>query len=120
MKPNLKGEADMKQVNITRHNAHIHDDSNITSEQTRGYGFVPAFKDCSDGRVYISRNTNGTPAPIHKLDDLPKHLFVCLGQEGKKKELKKSVVAGFVRDMHFFSRSQAAALVLGDSLIEMS
>jgi hypothetical protein len=110
----------MNHENITRHSAHIHDAKNITREQTRGYGFVPAFKDCNDGCVYLSRNANGTPEPIHKVDGIPNHLIVCLDLYGKKKKLKESVIVGFVRDNHFFSRSQAAILILVDSLAEMS
>ena len=114
----MEERTDMKDVSSIRHNAHIHNAKNFISEQAQVYGFVPAFKDCNDGRVYLSRNANGALASIHKLDGLPKHLLTCLDPDVNERELKKSVIAGFVRDNNYFSRSQAASLVQCDSLVE--
>jgi len=41
------------------------------SQENGQLSFVPAFIDSTNGRVEISRFSNGLPAPFHSLDGLP-------------------------------------------------
>ena len=84
------------------------------SQGNSGYGFIPAFCDSVTGRVEISRLPNGQPAPIHMIEGLPKSWIVHRDATAKPTAIKHSVVAGFVREGCFYTRSQAAEAVLAE------
>ena len=77
----------------------------------RAFGFIPGFLDRETGTVYISCNTDGSPAPIHLIDGLPEALVVARGSSGRVMAVKGSVIAGFIKDGHFSTREQAARVL---------
>ncbi len=79
------------------------------SEGNRHLGFVPGFLDEETGSVYRSCGDDGTPCVIHILDGLPDHLVVKRNARGRVSSVKRSVIAGFLRDGRFYTREQAAA-----------
>ena len=81
------------------------------SQENRSSGFLPAFSDTSTGAVYLSRFADGRLAPMHMLDGLPAEVVVDRSTSGRVKAVKKTVVAGFVRNDQFYTREQAAAAV---------
>jgi len=84
------------------------------SYENRDYGFLPAFCDSVTGRVELSRLQNGQLAPIHTIEGLPESWIVKRDAASKAMAIKHSVVAGFVRDGCFYTRSQAARAVLAE------
>jgi len=83
--------------------------SGARSEENRGAGFRPAFRDHASGAVWLSRFRDGRPAPCHLLDGLPDEAVSQRTADGRPRALKASVESGFVRDGEFFTRDQAAA-----------
>lgn len=81
------------------------------SKQNRKRGFVPGFYDRATGQVYISRNADGHPAPVHLLDGLPDKLVVARTHSGQVAAIKGTVIAGFVLDGEFYTREQAAHML---------
>ena len=77
------------------------------SQENAQAGFVPAFLDTETGCIYPSRFANGNDAPLHVLDGLPPELVVSRNG-GAVREVKATVIAGFVRNGRFFTRGQAA------------
>ena len=87
------------------------------SAANRKHGFLPAFFDTDTGVVYPSRFADGRQAPVHVYEGLPSILFRRHGVGGKPKSLKSSVVSGFVRGQRFYTRDEAAqVLVLSEPL----
>ena len=80
------------------------------SAGNRATGLLPAFLDTETGRAEISRFADGRPAPLHLLDGLPAEWVVARDGAGRVTAIKESVEAGFVRNGHFYTRAQAAAL----------
>lgn len=80
------------------------------SEQNRDHGFRPAFLDTETGRIYLSRNRDGSPAPFHCLDGLPEELIAERDGDHRVVAVKISVVSGFERDGCFYTRDQAACM----------
>lgn len=78
------------------------------SENNREEGFVPAFQDTATGDIYRSRFANGSPAPIHLFDGLPQELVVQPATDDRPIAFKATLVAGFLRAEHFYTREQAA------------
>jgi len=78
------------------------------SAGNRGRGFAPAFLDAETGGVYLARFADGRLAPVHLLDGLPPELIVSRDPASSCREVKRSVVAGFVRAGRFYTREQAA------------
>jgi len=78
------------------------------SAGNRCRGFAPAFLDTETGGVYLARFADGRPAPVHVLDGLPRELIVSRDPDGRCRDVKRSVVAGFVRAGRFYTREQAA------------
>ncbi len=78
------------------------------SEENRAQGFKPAFYDMETGVVHPSCFASGLPAPMHLLDGLPQELVLSRLDCGRVTVAKSGVVAGFVRQGHFFTREQAA------------
>ncbi len=75
-------------------------------------GFIPAFCDTVTGRVEPSRHADGSLAPIHLLTGLPREWIVEQGNDITVLDVKKTVIAGFLRDGVFFTRDQAAQAVV--------
>jgi hypothetical protein len=83
------------------------------SRENRCRGFVPGFLDRETGSVYPSRSADGAPAPIHLLDGLPDNLVVRRTPSGHVAVIKDSIVSGFLKDGHFYTREQAAQAMFG-------
>jgi len=86
------------------------------SHENRCNGFLPAFKDTETGRVEISCFLNGQPAPMHTIEGLPASWVVERDAVSKVTAIKSSVIAGFVRDGCFFTRSQAAEAIQSETM----
>ena len=82
------------------------------SAENRSRGFHPAFLDSDTGVVYSSCYANGRPAPFHLLDGLPEMLVVARHPTGRVAAVKKSITSGFLRDGRFYTRSEAAGVVM--------
>jgi hypothetical protein len=74
-------------------------------------GFRPAFLDTDTDTVYLSRFSDGRPAPFHLLDGLPDELVLQRNASGSVDAVRASVVSGFVRAGRFYSRQEAAQAV---------
>ena len=81
------------------------------SEENRGLGFRPAFRDEKTGNIYLSCYTNGQIAPFHLLDGLPPELIVNRTDTGRVRCVKNTVAVGFVLGDRFYTREQAAEAV---------
>ena len=85
------------------------------SEENRGLGFLPAYRDSATGNIHLSRFADGRRAPIHLLDGLPEQLALRRDASGKVIALKGSVSAGFVREGRFYTREQAAMAMMREA-----
>ncbi|MFH0342761.1 MAG: hypothetical protein ACHBNF_11655 [Chromatiales bacterium] len=85
------------------------------SEENRGLGFLPAYRDSATGSVHLSRFADGCRAPVHLLDGLPEQLVLRREASGKIIALKGSVSAGFVREGRFYTREQAAMAMMREA-----
>lgn len=79
------------------------------SQESRPFGFIPAFRDAITGLVYLSRFSDGRIAPMHLLDGLPSELVVQRTRSGRVAAVRSSVTAGFVKAGQFYTRAQAAS-----------
>lgn len=79
------------------------------SEETRGTGFMPAFRDTQTGRIFRARFADGSPAPMHVLDGLPEEVVARRDATGRIVAVKRSMIAGFLRFGRFYTREQTAA-----------
>ncbi|MFP4243892.1 MAG: hypothetical protein ACLFMW_01925 [Ectothiorhodospira sp.] len=73
-------------------------------------GFLPAFMDTQTHETHLSIHEDGTLALMHLLDGLPDHWVVERDERGRITALKEGIVAGFMRQGHFYTRSQLAQL----------
>jgi len=78
------------------------------SEENRELGFLPAFLDADTQQIYASRFPDGRPAPFHLLEGLPDEIVLTRHPCGRVATIKASVLSGFVREGHFFTREEAA------------
>lgn len=78
------------------------------STENQYCGFIPGFLDRETGAVYCSCWADGRPAPFHALDGLPNHLIRERDPGGHITAIKPGVIAGFIRQGHFYTREQAA------------
>jgi hypothetical protein len=90
------------------------------SESNRSLGFQPAFIDRQPGTVHWSRCPDGRPAPCHLLDGLPAELVPARDEQGRVTRVKSSVLSGFVPDGRFYTRDEAAALLVSLSEFDRS
>lgn len=81
------------------------------SQGNRGTGFRPAFRDAQTAVVYLSRFSDGQPAPFHLLDGLPDEVVLSRSESGRVSAVKNSLISGFVLDGCFYTREQAARKV---------
>ncbi len=77
------------------------------SQNNRESGFAPAFMDSLSGRTEISRFADGRPAPLHLLDCLPEEWVASRDVNGHVFKLHSGIIAGFLRNGHFFTRDEA-------------
>ncbi len=77
------------------------------SQMNQGHGFRAAFRDAETGIIYGSCYADGRPAPVHLLDGLPVSLVLARAPSGRVTAVKRTVVAGFVRDRRFYTRDEA-------------
>ncbi len=92
---------------LQQENRHFNGTGGV-SGNNRSLGFRPAFLDTLSGRVYLSCFADGRPAPMHLLDGLPTSLMAHGSNQGCGKMIRATVISGFVRDEHFYTRQQAA------------
>ena len=90
------------------------------SENNRSQRFQPAFIDRDTETVHLSRFPDGRPAPCHLLDGLPDELVRARNEQGRVMRVKSSVVSGFVRDERFYTRDEAAAMLVSASELDQS
>ncbi len=74
----------------------------------RTRGFLPGFLDQETGSVYPSCKADGSLAPIHMMDGLPECLIIARSASGRAAAIKRTVIAGFIREGHFYTREQVA------------
>ena len=77
----------------------------------QGHGFGAAFRDAETGSIYGSCYADGRPAAVHLLDGLPESLVLARAVDGRVTVVKKTVVAGFVRNGRFYTREEAVQSV---------
>ena len=90
---------------------HAYSGSGGISQENHTKGFFPAFFDKESGKIALSRFANGTLAPVHLIEGLPDAWVVERDVDGMIKEIKQSVIAGFVRGGLFYTRQQAAQAI---------
>jgi hypothetical protein len=84
----------------------------------RSLSFQPAFIDRETCTVHLSRFLDGGLAPCHLLNGLPPELVLARNERGDVTRVKDSVVSGFVHDGHFYTRDEAAAMLVSVPQIE--
>lgn len=89
----------------------IYEDIGGTSAYCRPYGFRPAFYDLQTRTIYMSRFSDGRPAPVHMLDGLPEHLVLARQAGGHVTSVKGSLISGFEMYGRFYTRDEASALL---------
>lgn len=90
-------------------------EQNDTFRGTRGVssgcknlGYVPAFHNADTGETCRSLFADGRPAPMHLLDGLPESWILKRNARHRVTQVKASIIAGFLRDGHFYTREQVA------------
>jgi hypothetical protein len=78
------------------------------SHQNNRWGYLPGFLDEETGSVYPSCKADGTLAPIHVMDGLPESLITARSASGRAAAVKRTVIAGFIKEGHFYTREQVA------------
>jgi hypothetical protein len=84
----------------------------------RSLSFQPAYIDRETCTVHLSRFLDGGLAPCHLLNGLPAELVLARNERGHVIRVKDSVVSGFVHDGHFYTRDEAAAMLVSAPQIE--
>lgn len=77
------------------------------SQNNRGAGFAPAYRDEASGVAVISSFSDGRPAPVHVLDGLPDGWVLERDVGGHVTKARPGVVAGFLREGRFYTREEA-------------
>jgi len=90
------------------------------SENNRGLGFQPAFVDRETGTVHLSRFPDGRLAPCHLLDGLPAEVVQARNEQGHVMRVKASLVSGFVHGKRFYTRDEAAAMLVSAPEFELA
>ena len=90
------------------------------SESNRGLGFQPAFIDRETGGVHLSRFPDGRLAPCHLLDGLPGEIVLARDRQGHVTRVKPSLVSGFVHGERFYTRDEAAAMLVSASEFDLA
>jgi len=82
------------------------------SENNSDLGFQAAFIDRKTGTVHLSRFPDGRLAPCHLLDGLPAEVVLARDGRGRVMRVKASLVSGFVHGARFYTRDEAAAMLV--------
>jgi hypothetical protein len=82
------------------------------SQNNRSQDFQPGSYDAESGQMAISCFADGRPAPIHVLDGVPANWVTARNAGGGILSIKASVVSGFICGGRFYSRAEAAALMV--------
>jgi hypothetical protein len=82
------------------------------SAGSRSHGFLPAFRDTTNGAVKLSCFRDGSLAPMHLLEGLPETWVTRRHPSGRVSLVKDSVIAGFVHQGCFYTREQASRAVM--------
>ncbi|MCB1870076.1 MAG: hypothetical protein KDI43_16565 [Gammaproteobacteria bacterium] len=77
------------------------------SAGNREKAFVPAFQNTRNGECVVSRFADGSDAPIHVLDGLPRHWITSVDESGHVTAVDEAVIAGFLHDGRFYTREEA-------------
>ncbi len=72
-------------------------------------GYLPGFLDQETGSMYPSCKADGSLAPIHMMDGLPESLITARSASGRAAAVKRTVIAGFIKEGHFYTREQVAS-----------
>ncbi len=83
----------------------------------RDSGFRPAYRNIRTGQTVLSRFANGDPAPVHVLDGVPNEWVVARDRQGGVSRLLPTVVSGFLRNGHFYTREAAARIMDGEASV---
>ena len=70
-------------------------------------GFQPAFFDFLTQTIYISCFADGTPAPFHILEGLPRELIVDRARSGRVVSTKATLLTGYERNGYFYTVKSA-------------
>ena len=82
------------------------------SQTSQVRDLVPGFFDTLTGTMDVARFRDRTPAPCHLLDGVPDDWVVRRDCAGRVMAVRGTVVAGFIRGEQFYTREQAAGLLL--------
>lgn len=77
------------------------------SAGNRSRAFVPAFQNTRNGECVVSRFADGSEAPVHVLDGLPKQWVTSVDEDGHVTAVDEAVVAGFLNSGRFYTREEA-------------
>lgn len=78
------------------------------SQNNRGTGFRPAYRNIRTGQTVVSRFADGSLAPIHVLDGVPKDWVIARGEDGSVRRVLATIVSGFLYRGRFYTREAAA------------
>ena len=90
------------------------------AEQRRALenGFQPAFYDFLSQTIYISVFADGTPAPFHILEGLPRELIIDRARSGRVVATKATLLTGYERNGYFYTTTAAAKAIVEWSGVE--
>ena len=90
------------------------------AEQKRALesGFQPAFFDFLSQTIYISVFADGTPAPFHVLEGLPRELIIDRARSGRVVATKATLLKGYERNGYFYTTTAAARAIAEWSGVE--
>ena len=96
--------------NLQEQNRQYHGTGGVSQDpDNRSLRFVPAFLDTESGKIFLSRNPDGTIACMHLLNGLPDSVIVARDSQGRVISVKATLLVGFERDGRFYTRDEAAA-----------
>ncbi len=96
----------MNRQSLRQENRKFANTSGVSS-QNRSLGFLPAFRDEDTGRVELARFEDGRLAPMHVISGLPEAWAEEHDSNGVILAVKASIVSGFCKDGHFYTRDEA-------------
>lgn len=103
--------SNLAQQQLADENARFAGTKGVSAENA-DQGFRPAFCDTQTQRIYASRFADGRAAPFHMVDGLPAEVVEDRDAAGHVTRIKASVISGFVRMGHFFTREEANAAAM--------
>ena len=74
-------------------------------------GFQPAFFDFLTQTIHISCFADGTPAPFHILEGLPREVIVDRARSGRVVSTKATLLTGYERNGYFYTTAAAARAI---------